>query len=196
MREDGNGDINESAEFSNANLGSELKWGLPSKEEYIKSINITEELVFNALSREENDKELANLKAASGDADLPESGVIWRMHFYAGGDHLRGWIEPEEFDEKMKNLKDFFRSMNEFKVQYEETDGFAGHAPQVIRGEASEGLRDVLLRSDLGFREVKQETEDDDVNVYHPNVPQLMEAIGESRFVKRYTRETASGDND
>lgn len=172
--------------FSPFNL--EEQWMAPSKEEYMKDVKVTKELQFNILSEEANRQELETLSNQVPQEHLPDNATIWRMHFLANGDELRGHFPADTPQQAQKNVGDFFRSLGELKAQYDNTNGFMGHAPDIIRGETNESFRDMLMKSGLGFKQVQQETEDDPIILYHPDFKSFIDNIRTNPFVKRYSR--------
>lgn len=168
-------------------LNLEEQWLPPSKDEYMKDLKVTRELQFNILSDEANEQELQTLQAQVPDEIFPENAQVWRMHFLANGDELRGHFPPDSPEQAQKNVGDFFRSLGELKSQYDNTNGFMGHAPSIIRGETNESFRDMLMKSGLGFKQVPQETEDDPIILYHPDFTSFISSIRTNPFVRRYS---------
>jgi hypothetical protein len=167
---------------------SEQKWAQPIRE-YSKDIVITPELQFNVLNPQGNAKEVTKLQSRAPEAEVPDDAVIWKMHFLANGDPLRGTLSPDSLEERQKNLADFFRGLKALSDQYTETNGFDGYAPQFITGTTNKDFASVLTRSAMGFVEVPNEDPDDpEVYLYHPDFPAFVAAIPENPLVKRYSR--------
>ncbi len=96
------------------------------------------------MSPSANADELSKLARSVPGEQFREDAVVWRTHFLARGDNLRGHFPAESTGEGVKNIGEFFSSLGEFKKAYDRTSAFGGYAPDVIKAETHEGFKNVL----------------------------------------------------